>query len=175
MILGIRTGSLASSAMLTESSKPTIAKKASAVPAVMAPKMPVPPDTSNSITQPKSPVPEPSAHMPIRMMISSPDNSTQISTTLALTLSPTPRKLTSAIKAMKPKPISVIALLSTPKPRSKTALRLEAKASDALLAEVRPEDITANATTNVMKWMLKALCVYSAAPAARGYLVTSSR
>ena len=39
MILGkIRSGSLVSSAMFTESSKPTIAKKASAVAAVTAPK-----------------------------------------------------------------------------------------------------------------------------------------
>jgi hypothetical protein len=46
---------------------------------------------------------------------------------------------------------------------------------DALDAEVRPEHITANVTMNVRKWMPNALCVYSAAPAARGYLVTSSR
>ena len=42
-------------------------------------------------------------------------------------------------------------------------------------ALVMPEQMTANATRNVAKWMPKALCVYSAAPAACGYLHTSSR
>ena len=50
-----------------------------------------------------------------------------------------------------------------------------AKALAAVDAEVMPEHITAKATMKVTKWMPKALCVYSAAPAARGYLVTSSR
>ena len=38
-----------------------------------------------------------------------------------------------------------------------------------------PEVITMKHTMNVKKWMPNALCVYSAAPAACGYLVTSSR
>jgi hypothetical protein len=35
--------------------------------------------------------------------------------------------------------------------------------------------MTAKVTRNVRKWTPNALCVYSAAPAARGYLVTNSR
>ena len=49
MTLGkIRTGSLVSSAMLTESSKPTMAKKASAVAAVTATNSALPCGVSNS-------------------------------------------------------------------------------------------------------------------------------
>ena len=43
-----------------------------------------------------------------------------------------------------------------------------------MLAEAMPDDITAKATMKVKKGTPKALFVYSAAPAARGYLVTSS-
>lgn len=74
---------------------------------------------------------------------------------------------------MKPSAISTIPPLprSSPKP----SLRFDANARDAVEAEVMPELITMNVTMNVRKWMPKALCVYSAAPAACGYLVTSSR
>jgi hypothetical protein len=48
-------------------------------------------------------------------------------------------------------------------------------ASAAEDAEVMPELITANATMNVRNWILNARLVYSAAPAAFGYLPTSSR
>ena len=64
---------------------------------------------------------------------------------------------------------------SCPPSRPKPSARLAAKALDAVEAEVMPEHITVNATRNVKKWMPNALCVYSAAPAACGYLVTSSR
>jgi len=46
---------------------------------------------------------------------------------------------------------------------------------EAVAAEVMPELITAKATMKVRKSMPKALWVYRAAPAAFGYLVTSSR
>ena len=42
-------------------------------------------------------------------------------------------------------------------------------------ALVMPEQMTAKVTRNVTKWIPNALCVYSAAPAACGYFVTSSR
>ena len=59
---------------------------------------------------------------------------------------------------------------SQPKP----ATMFAANTFDAVDAEVMPELSTAKATRNVMKWIPNALCVYSAAPAARGYFVTSS-
>ena len=43
--------------------------------------------------------------------------------------------------------------------RSKAALRLAANARDAVEAEVIPEHITVKATMKVMKWMPNALCV----------------
>ena len=57
----------------------------------------------------------------------------------------------------------------------KPAARFAAKARDAVDADVMPEHITVKQTMNVRKWMPNALCVYSAAPAACGYFVTSSR
>ncbi len=53
--------------------------------------------------------------------------------------------------------------------------KFAANALEALDAEVRPEHITANVSRNVRKWMPNALCVYTAAPPACGYFVTSSR
>ncbi len=50
-----------------------------------------------------------------------------------------------------------------------------ANARDAVLAEVMPEHMTVNITMKVMKCTPNALCTYRAAPAACGYLVTSSR
>jgi hypothetical protein len=43
-----------------------------------------------------------------------------------------------------------------------------------VLAEPRPEHITANATMNVTNGTPNALLTYNAAPAACGYFVTSS-
>ena len=53
--------------------------------------------------------------------------------------------------------------------------KLAAKAREAVEAEVIPEHMTAKAMRKVTKWMPNARCAYSAAPAAFGYLVTSSR
>ena len=50
----IRSGSLVSSTMLTESSKPTIAKNAIEAAAVTARKRPLPSGFSNVVTRPKS-------------------------------------------------------------------------------------------------------------------------
>ena len=91
------------------------------------------------------------------MTISSPVSSTQVSTTLAFTLSPTPRKLTAATMAMKARPVTVM-----PKPVRPSPIAfdmLAANAREAVDAEVMPEHITANATMKVMKWMPKALWV----------------
>ncbi len=105
--------------------------------------------------------------------MSSPVSSMSVSTTLALTLSPTPRRLMAITRAMNPRAISMIVVLPTSQPNP--SARLEAKARDAVDAEVMPELITANATMNVKKWIPNALWTYSAAPAACGYFVTSSR
>ena len=61
-----------------------------------------------------------------------------------------------------------------PRP-SKPASRFEASRFEAVDALVMPEHTTAKATRKVTKWMPNALWVYSAAPAACGWLVTSSR
>ena len=91
------------------------------------------------------------------MMIRRPVSSTQVSTTLAFTLSPTPRKLTAATTAMKARPISVMPMPPA-RPRPKAFDKLAAKAREAVEAEVMPEHITAKATMKVTKWMPKALC-----------------
>ena len=54
-------------------------------------------------------------------------------------------------------------------------MRLWASTLADVEALVMPEQMTAKATRNVTKRTPNALCVYSAAPAACGYLVTSSR
>ena len=90
----IRTGSLVSSAMFTESSNPTIAKNASEVAVVTARNMLLSSGVSKAITREKSASPPKIANSPTMITSSSPDSSTRVSTTLALTLSPTPRKLT---------------------------------------------------------------------------------
>ena len=79
----------------------------------------------------------------------------------------------AARAAMKPRARAATASLdaSTSMPVKKFA----ANALEAVEAEVIPEHMTTNATKNVTKWMPKALCAYSAAPAACGYFVTSSR
>ena len=92
------------------------------------------------------------------MMISSPVSSTQVSTTLAFTLSPTPRKLIAATSAMKPRPMHGDADAAV-RSRPNACDMLAAKAREAVEAEVMPEHITANATMKVTKWMPKAWCV----------------
>ena len=107
------------------------------------------------MTRETSPWPIPIAQRPMMMTISSPVSSTQVSTTLAFTLSPTPRKLTTATIAMKARPVRVMPQPVRPSPIAFDMFA--ANARDAVDAEVMPEHITANATMNVMKWMPKAL------------------
>lgn len=106
------------------------------------------------------------------MTSSRPLSSITVSTTLNQTLSPTPRRLIAAMTTRKPSAIHMIPVpdMSHPNP----ATMLAAKTLEAVDAEVIPELRTAKATRNVTKWIPNALCVYSAAPAAVGYLVTSS-
>jgi hypothetical protein len=143
--------------MFTESSKPTIAKKARVVAATTDQNMPRSPGGSKVKARDTSPSPAPIAQKPMTMMIRRPVSSTQVSTTLAFTLSPTPRKLTMATTAMKSSPVSVIP--KVPSPRPKPEEKLAAKAREAVEADVMPEHITAKATMKVTKWMPKALWV----------------
>jgi hypothetical protein len=93
------------------------------------------------------------------MMTSSrPDSSTSVRKMLALTLSPTPRRFTAATTAMKISATlmtSVALVSSSPKPTA----RFEAKARDAVEAEVMPEHMTVKQTMNVSRWTPNALCV----------------
>ena len=182
MIFGkTRSGSLTSSAMLTESSKPTMAKKASEVPAVTATKIDLSSGVSKMTIREKSALPWVTANRPTKITISRPLSSTRVSTMLALTLSATPRRLTAATRAMKSRARSRIspglgsAAASPPRSTAANAARLAAKARDAVEADVMPEAITVKQTRKVTKCSPNALWVYSAAPAACGYLVTSSR
>ncbi len=88
---------MVSSAMLTESSKPTKAKKPSAVapstPVIRA--KPVPLD-SNSTSREGSPPPVSTAYAPMPRMTARPLSSTRVRTTFILTDSATPRRLTAA-------------------------------------------------------------------------------
>ena len=154
-----RTGSLHSSAMLTESSKPTMAKNASDVAAVTAKKTLRSSELSKTTTREKSALPWVTAHRPMKMMSRRPDSSTMVSTTLALTLSPTPRKFTAATRAMNPSATSISANPPTSNPRSNPSLRKPANALLAVDALVMPEHITVKATRKVTKWIPNALCV----------------
>jgi hypothetical protein len=58
---------------------------------------------------------------------------------------------------------------------SRPAKRFAERVAADVDALVMPEHTTAKATMNVRKWIPNALCAYSAAPAAAGYFVTSSR
>ena len=147
--------------MLTESSKPTIAKNASEVAAVIAKNVLLSLGESKTTVREKSALPWVTAYRPMKMTRSRPESSTRVSTTLALTLSPTPRKLIAATSAMKPSAMrssgvdpaghsSVI-----PKP----SRRKPAKALEAVDAEVMPEHMTAKQTMKVTKWIPNALCV----------------
>jgi hypothetical protein len=135
--------------MFTESSKPTMAKKASVVAAMTDQNIPRSPGASKVRARDTSPCPAPMAQTPMTMMIRRPVSSTQVSTTLAFTLSPTPRKLTMATTAMKRRPVSVMPKLSSPRPKPDE--KLAAKAREAVDADVMPEHITAKATRKVTK------------------------
>ena len=173
----VRPGSSTSSTMLTESSKPTMAKNATVVAMVMAAKTFFSPGDSKTTTRPTSPSVA-IAQKPIAMMTPSASTTTEVSTTLKRTLSPTPRRLTSASSTMKPRATSSVAVspVGTPPTRpSRPSSRLEATRPEDVEALVMPEQTTAKATMKVRKCTLKALCTKSAAPAACGCLVTSSR
>jgi hypothetical protein len=142
-------GSLLSSTMFTESSKPTMAKKASVVAAMTDQNTPRSPAGSKVRTRDTSPCPAPMAQKPMTMMMSKPVSSMQVSTTLTFRLSPTPRKLMMATSAIKTRPMSVMPKASSP--RSKPVEKLAAKALEAVDAEVIPEHITAKATRKVTK------------------------
>ena len=62
----------------------------------------------NCMTRETSPSPSPIAQSPMTIMINSPVSSTQVRTTLAFTLSPTPRKLIAATAAMNTSPTIVM-------------------------------------------------------------------
>ena len=127
-----------------------MAKNASVVAAITGQTMLPVPEVLNSRTRETSPAPAPIAHRPMKMMIRRPDSSTQVRTTFAFTLSPTPRKLTSATTAMNPNPSRVIPI-PPPSPRLKAFDMLAANAREAVDADVMPEHMTANATMNVTK------------------------
>ncbi len=74
---------------------------------------------------------------------------------------------------MKPSAPNVIHVFSALMPNA--ANRFAANAWDAVAADVSPEHMTVKQTMKVKKCTPNALCTYSAAPAALGYLVTSSR
>jgi hypothetical protein len=115
---------------------------------------------------------------PTPMTMQSAVISTSVSTTLNFTLSPTPRRLTTARRTMKPMATAVWSPVpgSSIQPlMSRPAKKFCARVAADVDALVMPEQTTAKATMNVTKWMPKALCAYSAAPAAAGYFVTSSR
>ncbi len=158
----IRSGSSISSTMFTESSKPTIAKNAIAVATVTARNRPRSPPDSNTVIRPRSPSPLPTTQNPMAITITRAATSMRVSTTLNFTLSPTPRRLIRASSSMNASDTIVIAVLpwETPIPlMSRPARKLVASRLDDVEALVMPEQITANATRNVTKWMPNALCV----------------
>ncbi len=136
--------------MFTESSKPTMAKKASVVAAITDQNTLPSAAVLNSMTRDTSPCPCPIAHKPMKMMINRPESSTQVRMTFIFTLSPTPRKLIAATAAMNSRPTIVIPMVPA-RLRSNACDRLAANARDAVDAEVIPEHMTANATMNVTK------------------------
>lgn len=146
----MRTGSLVSSAMFTESSKPTIAKNASDVAAVIATNVLRSSPLSKTTTREKSwSPPWVKAHSPTKITSSRPLISMIVKPTLSLTLSLTPpRRLIAASTAM-----NVSAMAATPslppQSRSKPLIMLDANACEAVDADVIPEHITTNATRKV--------------------------
>jgi hypothetical protein len=126
-----------------------MAKNASVVAAITGQSMLPVPEVLKSRMRDTSPWPAPIAHSPMKMMIKRPVSSTQVRTTFAFTLSPTPRKLTAATTAMKVSPAKVIP--TPPSLRSKAFDMFAANAREAVDADVMPEHMTANATMNVTK------------------------
>ena len=93
-----RCGFSVSSTMLTESSKPMIAKNASAAPLMTSANGS--PPALNSSARAGSPMPWLSAQAPMAITINSPKSSMQVSTTLTFTDSTMPRKLIHASPRM---------------------------------------------------------------------------
>ena len=83
------------------------------------------------------------------MMIRRPVSSTTVSNTFIFRLSPTPRKLIRLTRTMKPTAIS--GTPRAPRSRPRELAKFEAKAREAVAADVMPEDMTAKATKNVTK------------------------
>jgi hypothetical protein len=152
----IRAGFFVSSAMLTESSNPTMAKNASEVAALTARNTLLSSGVSKATTREKSAFPPEMKYRLIMMTISSPDSSIAVSTTLILTLSPTPRRLTARTRSMKPR--AIIRMRPLPASSPNPVLRFAAKAREAAEAEVMPEHITAKHTMKVRMCVPNALC-----------------
>ncbi len=98
---------------------------------------------------------------PIPITMNRADISIRVRKTLNFTLSPTPRRLTTASNSMNRSATTVMAVLlcgrSTPMP-SRPTRRLVARRLADVDALVMPEQITAKATRNVTKWIPNALC-----------------
>ncbi len=143
--------------MFTESSNPTIAKKASEVAAVTAMKAFLSSAVSNATTREKSTsAPPVNAHSPTRITTSRPVISMMVKNTLSLTLSPTPRRLTRASAVMKNSASATTP--AVPKLKSKPLKKFAANVRAAVDADVIPEHITTKAMRNVTNWMPNALC-----------------
>jgi hypothetical protein len=80
-----------------------------------------------------------------------------VSTTLALTLSPTPWKFTAAMISMNASAMPTMSRVFLSSSLNPLA-RFDANARDAVDAEVMPEHITVKQTINVRKWIPNA-CV----------------
>ena len=135
--------------MFTESSKPTMAKKARPAAAVTAPNRPWPCGACNCVTCEKSPPPPPSAHRPIKMINRSPDSSTQVSTTLALTLpdaAEVHNRDQGDERERDQRDLDAVAEIEV-----EGLAQVRRERLDAVDAEVMPEHITVNATMNVRK------------------------
>ena len=162
-------GSLHSSTMLTESSKPTIEKNAMAVATVIATSAETSPGLVKSVTREMSPSPRPMTHMPMPMTIASAVSSIRVRTTLNFTLSPTPRRLIAASSIMKPSATISAAVSpvgmpihssppSEPSVASRPASRFDDSRVEDVDALVMPEEMTAKATMKVTKCSPNALC-----------------
>ncbi len=142
--------------MLTESSKPTIAKEGQErrcrdhrpelETGVIG-------DVRNSNARETSPCPAPDRQQADEDDDQQcPTTSTQVSTTFAFfTLSPTPRKLTTATSADEGQPQQRDAAGARKDQARRPARNWRRKARDAVAEEVMPEHITAKATMKVKK------------------------
>ena len=142
--------------MLTESSKPTMAKKASVVAPITAQNAPRSGAVWNSVTRETSPSPAPIAHRPMTMMMSRPGELDAGQDDVRLHAFADAAKIDDRHDRHEGEADQRDA--SVAKSRPKAVERFAAKAREAVEAEVMPEHITAKATMKVTKWMPKALC-----------------